>query len=462
MSERPSILFMIADDHRFDAIRAHGDRVVQTPVLDGLVESGVSFGRAHTMGGLVGAVCVPSRAALLTGANAFRASASRVAGDNAGAMVLNPTLATLPATLRRAGYRTHAIGKWHNDKASFAAGFAGGGRLFFGGMSDHRRVPIHDFDPAGAYPEAASRVADGFSTEIFADAAVRFLGEYRGADPFFLYLAFTAPHDPRTPPAPFADRYEPDRIPLPPNVLPEHPFDNGMLRGRDERLAPWPRTPDLVRRHLADYYGMIGHLDAQVGRVFDALAASGRAEETIVVYTADHGLAVGQHGLLGKQNLYEHSVRIPMILSGPGLPAGRRVAALAYLADLFPTLCDLTGTPVPDTVESESLLPLVTGTRERIRDRVFGVCLNLQRMVSDGDWKLIRYYRSEERSEGTDRLQLFHLAEDPSETRDLAADPDQRPRLRQLAAELTAWQRQVGDPLADLPVIPSGAYTDFG
>src|SRR5439155_24083768 len=117
-------------------------------------------------------------------------------------------------------------------------------------------------------------------------------------------------------------------VALPPNFLPEHPFDNGELRVRDELLAGFPRTPDEVRRHIADYYGMISHQDAWMGRV---LAAA--PDNTIVVYTADHGLALGQHGLMGKQSLYDHSIRVPLIVSGPGLPSGRRVDALTCHAD---------------------------------------------------------------------------------------------------------------------------------
>ncbi len=456
MGERPNILFMIADDHRFDALGGLGTPGVQTPALDALAARGVRCGRAHTMGGLVGAVCVPSRTALLTGANPFRASRSRRVDDTPGAMALHPALATLPATLRGAGYHTFATGKWHNDKGSFAAGFDDGARIFFGGMSDHRRVPVHEFDPAGVYPDEARSEGEGFSTEIFVDAAIGFLERYRGDDPFFLYLAFTAPHDPRTPPPDWAARCDRGAIPLPENFLPEHPFDNGDLRVRDEELAPWPRTPEVIRRHLADYYAMIGHLDAQIGRVLAALAARGDAGRTIVVYTADHGLAVGQHGLLGKQNLYEHSVRVPLIVAGPGLPAGGEVGALTAHADLFPTLCDLTGTPVPPTVEGRSLVPTLTGGRGRVRDHVCAAYKDVQRMVSDGEWKLIRYYRAADRGVGTERVQLFHLAADPRETRDRAGEPGQRERLRGLAGALAAWQRSVGDPLADRPVLSVG------
>src|SRR5262249_22785817 len=132
-------------------------------------------------------------------------------------------------------------------------------------------------------------VVEHHATELFADAAVDFLKQYNDANPFLMYVAFTSPHDPRTPPKEFLDRYPPENIALPPNFAPEHSCDNGTLRGRDEELAPFPRPPAVVQRHIAEYYGMITHLDAQIGRILQALEETGRAENTIVVYTADHG-----------------------------------------------------------------------------------------------------------------------------------------------------------------------------
>jgi arylsulfatase A-like enzyme len=448
LSDRPNIIFLIADDHRGDAIHAFGNPEVQTPVLDGLAERGVSFRRAYTMGGMSPAVCVPSRAALLTGTNPLRASIHPVPGDGPGSLTINPALATLPEVLRAAGYHTYGVGKWHNDKASFTRGFAGGSRLFFGGMSDQWRVPTFDYDPTGQYPVEARQIREQFSSALFADAGIQFLRDFQGDAPYFLYVAFTAPHDPRTAPPEFAALYDPQRITLPPNFLPEHPFDNGEMRVRDELLAPFPRTPAVIRQHIADYYAMISSLDAQIGRILAALAERGDAGHTIVVYTADHGLAVGQHGLLGKQNLYEHSIRVPRIMAGPGLPAGNTVRALTHHADGFPTLCALAGIPVPSTVEGRSLLPLLTNNDAPWRDSVFAMYKDVQRAVSDGDWKLIRYYRSGDPAVGSNRTQLFHLKDDPWEMHDLSSDPTQKEHLRRLAEEMAAWQRRTGDFLA--------------
>ena len=444
---RPNVVFMIADDHRYDAIGACGDPVVQTPVLDQLVERGVSFDRTYILGGQTPAVCAPARASLLTGTNPLLAAATPDVVPPRGVLPIRPELPLLPQVLRQAGYTTFHVGKWHNDPASLARAFGGGGRVFLGGMSDHRRVPVYDFDPTGAYPEQARFIAEGFSTEIFCDAAIRFLRTHAGESPFFLYLAFTAPHDPRTPPPAYAALYDPDRIPLPANVLPAHPFDNGELRVRDEQLAPFPRTPEVIRQHIADYYGMSSHLDAEIGRVLDVLTETGQADNTIVVYTADHGLAVGQHGLMGKQNLYEHSVRVPAIVRGPGLPVGRRVPALAHTYDLYPTICELAGVPVPETVESRSLLPLLSGTSAHHRDSVHAMYKDVQRMASDGHWKLIAYSRSTKQAVGTDRVQLFDVQADPLETNDRSGDPACQANLERLRADLRAWQQAIGDPL---------------
>jgi arylsulfatase A-like enzyme len=472
---RPNIVLLVADDHRFDAAGALGTPALRTPALDALAARGAALTRTHIEGGWSGAVCVPSRACLLTGTGVFTATRPRTGeapAEPAAACArwqnseLDPARELLPEALAAAGYRTHGIGKWHNGRAAFARAFGGGSRIFFGGMSDHWNVPLHDFDPDGRYPDGAAvpsarlreagtpqdlRPDAGFSSTVFADAAVDFL-RAAGPGPFFLYVAFTAPHDPRTPPP---DAAEPAAgIELPPNWLPEHPFDNGELDVRDERLAAHPRRPDELRRHIADYHGMVRHLDAQVGRILEALRATGLERDTVVAYTADHGLALGQHGLLGKQNLYECSVRVPLLLAGPGLPSdGRRVDGLHHAYDLLPTLCALAGVPAPAGIDGRSLLPLLSGAPGGARPYVHAVYRDVQRMVSDGRWKLIRSHRSA-RGCGTDRLQLFDLAADPWEMRDLAADGARSGEIARLAAELARWQREVGDPLAPVPVVP--------
>ncbi len=443
MPSQPNILFMIADDHRWDAIAGYGDSTVKTPTMDSLMARGTTFRETHIMGSLVGAVCVPSRAAVLTSANLFRSGGNQ----------LNRDLAVWPQVMRDAGYSTFFSGKWHNDRQTFTNSFDDGATIFFGGMGNQYKVPIFDYDPSGAYPKDNRYIGDKFSTTLFTDSAVDFIENYDQTDPFFVYLSFTSPHDPRTPPGEYATMYKPEDVPVPENFVAEHPFDNGEMRIRDEVLAPFPRTPEIVQQHIADYYGMITSQDAEMGRVLQTLEAKGHLDNTIVIYTADHGLAVGQHGLLGKQNLYNHSIRVPSIFAGPGIPEGQTVDALTYLYDVFPTVCDLTNVDIPDTVEGCSLVPLMEGCVDKVRDTVFAAYKDIHRTVSDGKWKLIRYYVSEETGKGTNYLQLFDLENDPWETNNLAEQPEHAERVKSLATELNRWQTETDDFMKDVPVL---------
>jgi arylsulfatase A-like enzyme len=452
---KPNILFIVADDQRYDTIHATGNAQVITPVLDSLVESGVSFRTTYITGGITPAVCVPSRACINTGAHTLKASSGHHLNQWPGLMTINPECVILPQLMRETGYHTFATGKWHNDRQSFIKSFCDGAKIFFGGMSDHLQVPVYDFDPTGEYSKETKYIGETFSTDLFTDAAVQFISDYEQEQPFFLYLAYTSPHDPRTAPKEFADLYQAADIDLPLNFMERHPFDNGEMTVRDELLEPFPRDPNSVQQHIADYYAMITHMDDRIGQVLEALREKGELDNTIIVYTADHGLALGQHGLMGKQNLYDHSIRIPLLISGPGLPQGKQYDEVACQFDIFPTLCDLIGIPIPSSVDGLSLLPLIRGEQSAVHDSVFAVYKDLQRMVCDGEWKLIRYYRPEEHNYGTDRIQLFHIKEDPAETNDLSGDASCTEHLQRLAVQLSTWQRKMNDPWAYRPVMPS-------
>ena len=448
---RPNIVVLMADDHRGTALRHLGDAQVSTPVLDALAARGVSFSGAHCQGSMHGAVCVPSRASLMTGRSIFASSCDPTGHDGRSAMTIPPALETFPQAMRAAGYRTHAVGKWHNDPASFNRSFASGEALMFGGMSDHHHVPLRSYDETGAYPDEDIVEGDGFSTDIFTDAAIRFLDDAGDADdPFLLYVAFTAPHDPRTPPAGW--RPAPAGIELPPNLLPAHPFDNGEMSVRDELLAAMPRDPQEVREHIADYYGMIAHLDMSIGRILDAIRANGLDRETVVLYTADHGLAVGQHGLMGKQNLYEHSIRVPLILAGPGVPPAGVVGGLHWHADTTATLRALAGLD-PDPAGEGTPLFDDTGNIAAGRPHLGAAYDYGQRMYRNDRYKLIRYWPIPDgvgrpgTTAGTDTMQLFDLREDPWEMANRADDPSLQSIRRDLEDGLRAWQEAINDPL---------------
>lgn len=446
MTKKPNVVFIISDDHRHDAIHAFGDQTVKTPVLDRLAEEGVSFMQTHIMGGNTGAVCMPSRASVHSGANVFRAG---------GDQVINPELSLLPETLQENGYETYAIGKWHNDFESFTRSFTGGDQLFFGGMSDHYHVPVHAYQEDGIYSKETMSYGEKHSSELFADAAVNFLENVQKEKPFFLYVANTAPHDPRIAPEAYHNLYDSSQIDLPPNFVKEPSFDNGDMDVRDEQLGEMPRSESETREHIADYYAMISHLDAETGRILEALEKTGQKENTIIVYTADHGLAVGQHGLLGKQNMYDHSIRIPLIMSGPGIPKGKKVNRLTYQMDIYPTLCWLLNIDIPETVEGLSQVLFDEDKSEPTNAYVYAAYYKIQRMVKNERYKLIRYYREIDRQRGSDYIQLFDLQEDPWEMNNLIDDENYKLIRGQLAQALSVWQKDVGDPLADLPVLLS-------
>ncbi|MHC4482099.1 MAG: sulfatase-like hydrolase/transferase, partial [Planctomycetota bacterium] len=431
--KRPNILFLFTDDQRFNTIRALGNDHIVTANMDKLVQNGTSFTNAYIMGSMSGAVCMPSRAMLLSGKDLFDLVDK---GDT-----IPPKHRMLPEVLRKAGYVTFGTGKWHNGKKPFARSFSTGANIFFGGMSNHYEVPIRDFDPTGRYGKETTHYHKGkHSSELFSDAAIEFLGNYKEDKPFFVYVSYTAPHDPRTAPKKYQDMYDPDSVALPRNCLLRHPFDNGEMDIRDEKLAAWPRTPDEIRRHIAEYYAMITHVDAQIGRVLEALEESGQRDNTIIVFSADNGLAVGQHGLMGKQNLYEHSVHVPLIMSGPGIPKGQKRDGLCYLQDIYPTLCKLTGVSVPKSVKSKSLVPVIRDLERKNRETLFFAYKDVQRGVRDERCKLIEYFVKGKRT-----TQLFDLEDDPLEFRNLVNTRDYVPHFQRLRKELLRWKDELGD-----------------
>jgi arylsulfatase A-like enzyme len=430
-AEKPNILILLADDQRADTIGAHGNPHIKTPNLDALAAAGFSFRCNYCFGGNSGAVCVPSRAMLMSGKNWFRVDTASLNGAK-----------LLPEHLQDHGYVTFGTGKWHNGQPSWLRAFQRGRNIFFGGMSDHTKVPVRDLGPDGKLTEL--RTGEKFSSELFADAVIDFLRNHDGKKPFFAYVAFTAPHDPRMPPPRYREAYYRQLPPLPANFLPQLPFDNGMMRGgRDENLGAWPRTEAMIRDQLAEYYGLITHMDEQIGRILAALEKSGQANNTIIIFAADNGLALGSHGLLGKQSVFEHSMRTPLIIAGPGIPRGKSTRAFTYLLDIFPTLCDVTGIAPPSDLEGESLRPLWEGKKARVRDSVFLPYMEIQRAVRDERWKLIAYPK-------IGHLQLFDLQTDPHETTNLIDRPEYAKRVQRLQKLMMQWQTRAGDTL-ELP-----------
>ena len=271
-----------------------------------------------------------------------------------------------------------------------------------------------------------------------------FLGSYDRKQPFFLYVGFNAPHDPYTRIPAFEAAYRDEagrsKVPLFDNFLPQPPVDPGVMSIRDEVLLPHPLVPEAVQNQNAIYYAMISHLDSWVGKILDQLQARGLADNTLVIFTSDHGLARGSHGLLGKQNVYEHSLKVPMILRGPGITAGGRSTSPIYNFELYKTIAELAlATPKAGQVEGESFLPIASGRAKANRNVVYDGYTSLMRAVVEGDWKLIETHVKKVRS-----TQLFNLAADPSEKTNLATDPARAEKLKSLRQQMIV-QRGVWD-----------------
>ncbi len=395
---------------------------VRTPQLDRLAARGTLFRNAYTIGADTGALCMPSRAMLMTGR-----TFPRIPREKGWDISPQPTL---PALLRERGYRTHMTGKWHNGGAALTRAFPDSGPVLAAGMANHLQAQVvRCRDGRLEKPTALTR----HSTETFTEDALNFIHSRAGDEaPFFLYLAYTAPHDPRQAPSPWRERQEASPPPLPANFLPRHPFNLGSLFERDEHLAPWPRPEEMIRLQIAHYYAMIEHVDDAIGRVFAALERVGRLANTVIVFAGDNGLALGGHGLLGKQSAYEHSLRVPMIIAGPGIVAGAEHEGLTAIHDLTPTVLELAGAPIPEGVCGRSLKPVLCDGAGPVRERM-GLSVfygNLEcHALREGQWKLIRLPL-------LDRTQLFDLAADPHELHDLAGDEGQADRVRGMLARL--------------------------
>ena len=441
----PDILFIVNDDQRPDTLAALGNGQIRTPHLDQLAAKGTAFMQAYA--GYP--ICHVSRAEILTGCTAFQALPQYPAG------AIDPSLKTLASTFQSAGYLTWYSGKWHSDGQPKQRGYTGTRGLYSNGGSpkathgpefDDRGNPLTGYrgwtfktDDGKAELDKGIGLKSDNSYHI-AEGAIQAIHDSPRDKPILLHVNFAFPHDPRQWPPDPSHRYDPAQLILPANFAPVHPFDHGNQGGRDELLLPSPRTESAVRTELAIYYAMITDVDAQIGRILAALKAAGR-ENTVIVFTSDQGLAIGSHGLLGKQNQYQHSIRSPLLISGPYLPANRKTNALVSLRDIYPTLCELAGIPIPETVQGLSLVPLIRETTDSVHEFVVGVFTDTQRMICDSRWKLIEYPQA-------DRVQLFDLTNDPNELRDISQLPKHREQRERLHEQLSQWCRLQGDPLS--------------
>lgn len=469
-AKRPNVLFILADDQSpFDLQLYNKASKLTTPNLDRLAADGMVFDAAYHMGSWSGAVCTPSRHMIMSGRSVWhlpnRGRNQQNPNANKPSMV-PPNLPdyTMPAVFNRAGYDTMRTCKRGNS-------YDAANKLF---------SVVHDATKRGATDETGSA--------WHAERVLDYLNQRQSDkddDPFLIYFGFSHPHDTRDGKPELNAKYgavnhtdknslppaNPKQPQLPINYLPEHPFHHGHPGLRDEVKVSgvWERRDErTIRNELGREFACGENIDIQIGRVLEKLKQMGELDNTYIFYTADHGMAIGRHGLQGKQNLYEHTWRVPFIVKGPGIPAGVRAPGNIYLMDVLATICELTGVDAPKTNEGISFAPVLFGKKQVIRDTLFGVyCGGTKpgmRCVKQGDWKLIKYDVLDGQVRET---QLFNLADNPHEFLqqhhdaslkslvgsnpnpkqvNLANDPAYKDQLAKMEALLLGEMQRLDDP----------------
>lgn len=418
-TKRPNVLFIIVDDQSPFDLKIYNERsTLDTPNIDWLAKNGATFDEAYQMGAWVGAVCTCSRHMVMSGRTLWHIPDKRQPSKNnpntKDPKLVPPELAnnTLAAVFNRAGYDTMRTCKNGN---SYEA-------------ANKQFTVRRDATKRGGTAETGSA--------WHADQVLDFLNQRertKDEDPFFIYFGFSHPHDTRDGTPELLEKYgavnhtDKNTLPelegkepkLPINYLPKHPFHHGQPGLRDEVAVKgvWTKRDEAtIRNEIGRQYACSENIDIQIGRVLEKLKATGELENTYIVYTSDHGMAIGRHGLQGKQNLYQHTWRVPYIVTGPKIESGIRVKGNIYLLDSLATLCGLTNVTPPETNEGKSAAPVLFGETETVRDVMYGCyCGGTQpgmRCVKKGDWKLVKFDVLDGEVQET---QLFNLAENPHE-----------------------------------------------
>lgn len=450
----PNILFITTDQQRFDTLGVNGSAVCKTPHIDSLAASGMNFSRAYTPIPL----CSPARMSLLTGLYPHNhGGLSNPDLFRAQNYNLSPSAPTFVGPLRQAGYRLGYVGKWHVSTRHTPLDF---------GFDDYVSLEAYNrfraesgYAPATAPP---NRFQINHGTDpapishsgprFFANSAVRLLEQYAAAGrPFFLRLDFVEPHHPCVVPEPFASMYDPADIPKWPafdDPLQNKPFMQTRLRQIWNTVGmTWKECASF----LALYWGSVSQIDHEVGRVLAACARLGIADETVVIFTSDHGDMCGNHRLFEKAYLaYEDVVHVPLVIRYPQVTSPGSVCDLPvhHFLDLMPTFLEVTGLPAPKGIDGRSLLPLLRGTSPtdwpvdiftEYHGQQFG--LYSQRMLKVGRYKYVLNL--------SDISELYDLEEDPAELHNLIDDPAMRPTLRHLQALLLERMSNTNDPLVN-------------
>lgn len=450
--DKPNLLFLQTDQHRFDTMAAYGNHRFRVPAMNRLAAESVVFDRCYVSQPL----CTPSRATLMTGLWPHQHGCV----DNN--IPLPPSVPTLPERLGDADYRTGFFGKWHLGDEHFAQrGFEewasvedGYNEHFSPGRDRARRSDYHHFlTRAGYEPDDGGTFSRLFATQMplelckpafLANKAAEFVLRHR-SEPWILHVSFLEPHRPYE--GPLNDLHSAEEAPSPPNFpgLPveREPriYEKSRASSRSKGYAI--EDPAVIQRLNRNYAGLCAQVDMAIGEILWALEASGQADNTVVVLTADHGEMMGAHTLLAKFVMYEESVRVPLLLRVPFMHSGGvHVSQPVSNVSVVPTLLEALGRPDSGELPGESLLALCRGEPPR-EDHVFIEWFGMsdggdgRTVITPDGWKLALYDR--------DNCMLFNRRRDPLEMSNLYYLETSRPTIAGLRKRLERWQRRVSD-----------------
>ena len=472
---KPNILVIMSDEHNASVMGCGGDRLARAPNLDALAACGVLFD-AHYC---ASPICVPSRQSFTTGKYV---SHHNVWGNTVGVPENWPTL---PRLLNSAGYESFLIGKMHY-KGGRSYGFAALDKEGKGGKEvakKQARPRLRHRLPAGEFQDNGTQVGEEFSPlgvaddmESFVDAkrrddAIRFLRDHKAdAKPFFLVVGFIAPHYPLVAPPEYLAHFR-DKVSMPaipPGYLDSLPLNYKHLRN-DRKLERVP--PETVKLAREAYYARVEWTDQQIGQVLDALKASPFADNTVVIYTSDHGENMGEHGLWWKNCLYDSAARVPLIVSWPvRWKGGQRRSGACGSVDLVQTIAELGGAKPPADWNGNSLVSWLDRPSHAWKDLAVseyysGYIASGIAMIRQGDWKYVYHTQADEKH-GPER-ELYNMSVDPKELHNLASDPQQQERLLAMHAALV--KELGGDPehteqryrFGAVPEAPNGFVGDI-
>ncbi len=449
MTTKPNLLLITADQMRWDSAGFAGNCNVQTPNLDALASRGVVFENAFTPN----PICVPARASIMTGNYPQVCTGIK---NNSGC--IKPGQPLLTGTLKGAGYRTYASGKLHfvpyspPGKPRLVHGFdevnlTESGRILslfdpkgemegledyfdylkksgWKGYSRAHGIGNNDVRPCPS-PLPQELYVDSWIADCTIKQVDRHLKESPDR-PFFIWMSSPKPHSPCDPPRPYDNLVDPRKIPFPAGNASDLESRNPYIETVRMTHALDSLSPQAWQVIRSYYYGNISFLDAMIGRVLKHLEGKGLMEDTIVLFTSDHGDLLGDFGGAFKCNHLNGSVRVPFLICGPGIHRGRRIADLAGLQDILPTFAEAAGTAINSPVQGESLWKKITGdTEEPVREVFYSSTMdspNQSAMTTDGKWKYIY-------SEGNGTEELYNQKEDPAEVENLAEEKSCRDRI---------------------------------